>query len=231
MDNIDDFTELVGNICRRRGMYVLGGTFYEVCAYLGGYARAAPDCPLGGEGWAAFNGFVCATHRFPGKYAWPFVLKQCSRDDDEAIARLRRLLTDFAEATRTMSHEEIVREAVSLAAVPEEGEPVKAWRRFSRAIHRGRKEEIEPLIQDHPDADVLWSSSYPDDVAPLLDQIQESYMVSPISGSEEEGDVTLITPDFGPVGVRRVGGSWRVDASKIIGCWKADRDETDQRDR
>jgi hypothetical protein len=228
MNNIDGFIELVGNLCKRRGMIVQGGTFYEVCAYLNGYANASPDCPLGGQGWIAFNSFVCATLGFPGKYGWPSALKQCSRDDDEATNRLQHLLTDFAERTKTKSHEEIVRDVVVRAWAQEEGEPVKAWRRFSRAIHRGRKEDIEPLIQEHPDADVLWSTSYPDAVVPGLDQIQESYLVSPISGSEDDGEVTIITPDFGPMGVKRIGGSWRIDASKIIDCWKANRDETYQ---
>jgi hypothetical protein len=219
MNETDHFIELVNHLCRRRAMYVPGGTFYEVCAYLTGYARATPDTPISGDGWAAFNGFVCATFGFPGKYIWPYVLKQCTRDDDEATERLRALLTKFAEMAPTMSAEEIVHEASSRGN-RQEGEPERAWRRFSRAIHRGRREEIEPLIQDHPDADVLWSAPYPEDVAPLLDDIQESYMISPISGSEERGEVTIITPDFGPVGVKRIGGSWRIDASKVIDCWK-----------
>jgi hypothetical protein len=78
----------------------------------------------------------------------------------------------------------------------------------------------------NPDAGVLWSAAYPADVALALDQIQESYTVSPISGSEEDGEVTIITPDFGRVELKRIGGSWRIDASKIINCWKAIRNET-----
>jgi hypothetical protein len=226
MNGIDGFIELVSHLCSRRGMYVQGGTFYEVCAYLSGYSHASPDCPLSGKGWVAFNSYVCVTFRFPSKYAWPFVLKQCTRDDEEAAARLQHLLLDFVEMTKTKSHEEILRDAMSTASGQDEGEPIKAWRRFSRAIHRGKKEEIEPLIQDNPDADVLWSAAYPDDVAPLLDQIQESYMMNLISGSEEDGEVIIITPDFGTVGVKCIGGSWRVDASKVINCWKAARDET-----
>jgi hypothetical protein len=81
-------------------------------------------------------------------------------------------------------------------------------------------------IQNNPDADVLWSAADPADVALALDQIQESYTVSPISGTEEDGEVTIITPDFGPVEVKRIGGNWRIDASKIIKRWKANRDET-----
>ena len=164
----------------------------------------------------------------PANYIWPYVLKQCSRDDDEATARLQSLLMDFAEQTRSRRYEEILQDVAERAGGDEEGEPVRAWRRFSRAIHRGRREEIGPLIQEHPDSEVLWCEACPDDVAPLLDEIQESYMISPISGSEEAGEVTLITPDFGPVGVKLVGGSWRIDVSKIIDCWKTNRDAADR---
>jgi hypothetical protein len=132
---------------------------------------------------------------------------------------------DFTEKIKTMTHEEIVREAMSGARVHQESEPVKVWRRFSRAIHQGKREEIEPLVLDHCNAEVLWSATYPADVAELLDQIQESYVVSVISGSEVDGEVTIITPDFGPVKVKNIGGSWRIDASKIIDCWMARRDE------
>jgi hypothetical protein len=228
MDEIDNFIVLVGRLCSHRSMYVMDGTFNEVCAYLTGYAEASPDCPLGGKGRIAFNSFVCATFRFPSKYAWPFVLKQCSRDDNEAVTQLRDLLTDFAEKTKTKTHEEIVLAVMSRASDHEEGEPVKVWRRFSRAIHRGKREEIEPLILDHRNADVLWSATYPDDISPLLDQIQESYVVSVISGSDDDGEVTIITPDFGTVKLKHLSGSWRVDASKIIDCWMTSRDESQQ---
>src|SRR4051812_48002119 len=116
MASIDEFIELVGRLCSRRGMYIPGGTFYEGCADLTGYAAAAPDCPLGGDGWRAFSGFVCATFGFPSKYCWPNVLKQCSGDDDEAATRLRDLLADFAEKARTKPYEEIIREASSRAS-------------------------------------------------------------------------------------------------------------------
>jgi hypothetical protein len=220
MSSTDSFVKLVESICRRRTMYVSGGSFYEVCAYITGYANASSDGPLSDEGWKAFSHFVCAAFRFPSKYCWSYVLKQCSRDDDEATARLQSLLTEFVERSKTESHEDIVQEMMSRACSEEEGEPEKTWRRFSRALHRGNRNEIESLIQEHPDADILWSGAYPDDVVPLLDRIQESYLVSQISGSEDEGEVTIITPDFGPVALKRVGGNWRIDATKVIDCRK-----------
>ncbi len=219
----ETFDELIESICRRRGMYVCGGSFFEVCAYIAGYAHASPDCPLGGDGWTAFNEFVCATFGFPGNYTWPYAIKQCCSDDDRASERLRELLTEFAQRTKTEPHKEIVEGALSRTRDQEEGEPEKTWRKFSRAVLGGKRMEIEPLIQEHPDADVLWAGAYPDDVATMLDSIAESYPATRISGSEAEGSVTVITPDFGPVGLKLIGKRWRVDATKVIESWKANR--------
>lgn len=230
MNNTDNFIAFVEHICSRRSMYVIGGSFYEVCAYLSGYAHALPDSPISGEGWEAFNKFVCAAFRFPNKYAWPYVVKQCCRDDDEATERLRSILTEFAQRSKTESYEDIVRDMLSRASTQEEGEPEKTWRRFSRAILRGRREEIEPLIQEHPNAEVLWSVAYPDEVVPLLDEIAESYPVNQVSGSEDAGKVTIIT-DFGLIPLSLIGGTWRIDATKVIDCWKANRNGDAQQSR
>jgi hypothetical protein len=231
MNDNETFTDFVDHICRRPQMYVRGGSFFEVCAYVSGYAHASPDCPLGGEGRTAFNEFVCAAFRFPSKYVWSFVIKECCSDDHQAIERLRELLIEFAERSETESYRTIVEDMLSRTSDQEEGEPEKTWRRFSSAILRGRREEIAPLLQEHADADILWAGAYPDDVAPLLDDIAKFYPVTRISGSEAEGSVTVITPDFGPVGLKLVDGTWRVDAAKIIGCWKTNRGISQQQDR
>jgi hypothetical protein len=42
--------------------------------------------------------------------------------------------------------------------------------------------------------------------------------------------VTILTPDFGHVEVKRIDGVWRIDASPIINCRKANRDRRDQSD-
>ncbi len=223
MNGNESFPDFVEHICRRRQMYVCGGSFYEVCAYVSGYAHASPDCPLNDEGWTAFNEFVCAAFRFPRKYAWPYVIHECCPDDDEATERLQVLLLEFAQRSQKESHEDIVQDMVSRMSCEEEGEPEKAWRRFSRAILRGKRDEIEPLILEHPDAEVLWSSAYPEEVQPLLGEIADSYTISQVSGSEESGKVMVITPDFGPVRMELVSGSWRIDATKVIERWKASR--------
>ncbi len=219
--NIDSFIEIVDGVCRRRRMYVLGGTFEGVCAYFLGYADGSPDCPLSGDGWSAFNGYVCATFRFPNKYWWPYVIRQCFVDDEEATDQLRHLLTEFAHKSKTQRYDKIEEEALSLARRKEEGEPEKVWRRFSSAIHRSRRAEIEPLIQEHPDAAILWTgNAHPIDISMLLDEIEDSYLIGQLSGSEDAGDVTIITPDFGPVQVTLIEGTWRIDAAKVIECRK-----------
>lgn len=229
MDSTETFLKLVESICRHRGMYVCGHSFYEVCAYFTGYAHASPDSPLSGDGWEAFGRFICAAFRFPSNYAWPYVVRQCSRDDDEAIEQLRTLLTEFATRARTEAHADIVQDMISRASEQEEGEPERTWRRLAHALLTGRRDEIEPLIQAHPEAEILWSGAYPDNVALALDELAESQPVTRIPGSEQEGVATIITPDFGPVSLKLVDGSWRVDASKVIACWKASRRQEAQR--
>lgn len=231
MDDTETFAEFVEHICRRPRMYVCGGSFYEVCAYIAGYAHASTDCPLSGEGFGAFNAFVCAAFRFPSKYAWPYVIHKCCRDDDEATEQLRVLLIEFVNRTKTESHRDIIEEMLSRRSDREEGEPEKAWRRFYSAVLRGRREDIEPLIQDHPDMHVLSAGACPSDVASLLDGIAESYPVQRIAGSDNEGNATVMTPDFGPVKVKLIRGTWRVDATKIIACWKANRDNAQGEDQ
>lgn len=226
MDRIDRIIAVIRDVCHKPQMYVCGGSFYEVCAYISGYAAASPDCDLSGKHGNAFNEFVCATFRFPQKYVWPSVLKHISRDDHDAMTRLHIVLTEFLERTRSEAPEDIARQAMALARSHQEGEPEITWRKFKRAEHRGRRDEIEPLIQEHPDAEILWSSSYPEDVAPLLDAIQDSYLVGRISGSEAEGEVTIATPDFGPVAIKHIGGAWRVDATNVIETRKANHNRT-----
>ena len=217
MDPTDRFIELVNHLCTRSGMYVSGDEqFYGVCAYLDGYANGAPDSPISGERYRAFNNLVCATFRFPDKYVWSYVIRTCSRDDKEALHKLQKLLTEFAVRTRTEPAETLIAEAHARVDEYHEGEPEQAWRQFSSALLRGRREEIEPLILPHPDTAILWQGAYPADVAASLEELADTYPVTRISGTEADGHVIIMTADFGPVHVKRVAESWRVDASEII---------------
>lgn len=212
MKDIDEFIEFVSEICSRPRRYVARGSYFEVCAFLSGYSLAF-DTPIGSR---AFSRFVCAKIGFPDKYFWPAALHSCSRDDQHALARLQYLLIEFLELSKTIPPQQIADEALRIAKSIPETEPIKVWRQFARNLLRGEREYIEPLILSHPDADALWSGSCRPHVAPLLDQIRDSFVVSQISGSEDEGHVTIITPDCGNVEIKQIDGSWRVDASRII---------------
>ncbi len=144
--------------------------------------------------------------------------------------RLRELLVEFTERTKTESLKGVVEGMLSRTREQEEGEPEQAWRAFCRAMLRGRRAEIEPMIQEHPDSDILWAGPYPEDVALTLNEIAESYPVTQIAGSVAEGNVTIITPDFGPVGVKLIDGKWRVDATKVIEGRRTVQDLAESRD-
>jgi len=217
MNPTDRFIELVDSLCTYSGMYVNGDEhFYGFCACLDGYAYGAPDSPISGERYRAFNDLVCATFRFPDKYVWPYVIRTCSRDDKEALKKLKDLLTEYAVRTRTEPAETLIAEARARVVEYHEGEPEQAWRQFSSALLRGQHEDPEPLILPHPDSAILWQGAYQSDVAELLEELADSYPVTRISGDEAYGHVIIMSADFGPVHIKRDGETWRVDASEII---------------
>ena len=217
MNKASDFDELVEHLCTRRSMYVCGGSFYEVCAYLTGYAAASPDCPLSDDGYAAFSRFVCRHFRFPDNYVWPYVLKCCSKDDDDAIERLRVLLLEFCDKRKTLSHEEIIQSVTPETIEAGDGEPEQTLRRLLAALLRGNRREIEPLIQQHEDASILWEGAYPADVADQLDDIARSYSIGRIPTASNAEEVRLITASFPfPITVKQIDGQWKVDAANIV---------------
>src|SRR4051794_8036604 len=104
----DGFVEFVRHLCQRRTMYVSDGTFYEVSAYLSGYFHGAQGCPLGDDNWKAFTQYVCALCGFPRNYFWAYVIRQSSRDDEEALAKLQTALAEFVELSKSQTHEDII---------------------------------------------------------------------------------------------------------------------------
>lgn len=220
MTHTSEFEDVVRSVCTRHRMYVCGGTFYEVCAYIEGYAAAIPDTPISGDGLSAFNTFVAARLGFPQKIAWPVNVRNASRDDNDAINKLEELLTEFIAASRADTVAELVATAIADSQSRPDPEPVAKWRKLSRALHRGDRREIESLILHHPEAELLWESSYPPDVLSLMDEIAESYFVSVAVTSADGKEVQITTPDFGLVTVRVSDGCWRIDATPIIECRK-----------
>ncbi len=220
MAKTTEFLTIINGLCLRPGMYVLGETFYEICAYITGYAQGSNDSPLSNEGWEAFNNYVCTIYNYPEKYIWTAVLKNNSKDDNEAIQRLLVLLTDFTNKSQQMSYHEIILEAKFQAAARPEGEPEKVMRKFLSVIWWAKRHEIEPIILPHPHADILWRKAYPVEAADALESISNSYTIGRVSGSEDEGSISLMTADFPfPLNLHRINGQWKVDASPIINLW------------
>lgn len=220
MRTLDDFIELAENICKRRQIYVCGRSFYEVCAYLHGYAAAMDQDPFGVDHRTSFGTFVATRLGFPQKLDWPYVLRTASRDDDHAIQQLRDLLSEYAEALRNASVGELMAKANAELLERERNPPeqVVCWRKFSRALHRGDKATLQQLIIDHKDASVLWEVACPDDVAPLMDQIAESYAIPVLSESSDGTVSEIMSPDFGPIRLERIDDQWRIDAEPMINC-------------
>lgn len=206
-------------------MFVGNETYDSVSAYISGYAQGSKDSPISGAGWTAFNNYVCASYRFPFKYVWTYVFKVVAQDDRMAIDLMCGKILEFTEKLKTETYEEIVAKETQNAQNVIEGEAEVAWRHFSRAIHRGDRNEIEPLILENKDSNILWESSYPKDVAEALDSIQESNPICRIRESKDGHDVTIMTPDFGVLEVKKINGSWKVDASKIINRWMRNKSE------
>jgi hypothetical protein len=147
MRTLQDFSELVDHICKRHLMYVCGGSFYEVCAFISGF-EAAMDCsPFGTDHHTSFSAFVAARMGYPQKLAWPYVLKTATPTDDQAIALLRNLLSEYIEAVRDDRVSELLTDTKAKLAAREQNPPeqVTCWRDFCRALHRGDKDVLKRL--------------------------------------------------------------------------------------
>ena len=90
-------------------------------------------------------------------------------------------------------------------------------RQLLAALLTGSRSEIEPLIMDHPDAEILWQGAYPAEVAVQLSHVSNSNRIGRVSDHAADGQVKLITADFPfPITVEKVGQQWKVDAAEII---------------
>ncbi len=179
MRTLHQFSELVDSVCNRRHMYVCGGSFYEVCAFILGYAAAMEPSPLGQDHETSFNAFVIARLGYPQKLAWPYVLKAALPTDEHAVDKLRDLLSEYIKAVRNACVSDLIAEARSEVKTRDADLPEQTvcWRQFNRALHRADKDVIKSLIIDHENASVLWQAAYPDEVVPLMDEIAESYTI------------------------------------------------------
>lgn len=216
MSSLTDFKELVDHICKRHRMYVCGGTFYEVAAYIQGFASAMSESPFGGDNRFAFNEYVTLTCGFPAKLAWPFVLKKATQTDEDAIAKLHTLLIAYIEAVDGNCVAQLLSTERMKHSVRETEPQVICWRLFSRALHRGDRIEIEKHALQRDDIEILWSGSYPVDVVPMMDEIAECSSIPVLFVSDDGIRSRVMTPDFGEIDLEMIEGTWKIDPSPII---------------
>jgi len=74
MEQKPTFIEFIQHICKRPGMYTLGGSYNETSAFIAGYS-AGNDSPINNR---IFDRFVCLKNSFPSNYTWTYVIKECS---------------------------------------------------------------------------------------------------------------------------------------------------------
>ncbi|TWT36856.1 hypothetical protein KOR34_18010 [Posidoniimonas corsicana] len=216
MDDFDAFIELVNDVCRRPRMLTLNGTFGEVAALFTGIEIASQASSDGDIEKRAINDFITARLLVPSKLWWPGAVRMVAADDEEAIEKVRELLTEFANLRKSKSRKEVVEEAQLAASKYVEPEPAKVWRRFLAARYTANQAEIEPLIVPHPKANVFWErDATPADIAAQLNLMSDAYIVSVSSGSVESGHVTLIT-ELGKFDAYLVDNAWRINAEPLI---------------
>ncbi len=193
-------------------MYTLGGTYNEIAAYIMGFSDGNMT-PIADR---AFNRFVCLKNSFPSKYVWAHVIKECTKDDKEAISLMKGTILEFIELKKTMGEQDLMQFACE-SSKSEESEAEKVFRKFESALLAGDKELIQSLIMENKDAAVLWAGSYPENVAWKLNEISSSQPIKSIPISEDGNKVKIIAFAWPfPIEMNLINGEWRVNAENII---------------
>ena len=219
MDKNPTFIEFIEYICKRPGMYTLGGTFNETAAFIMGYSSGKLT-PISDR---TFGRFVCLKHSFPTNYVWTYVIKECAKDDDEAISLMEKTIIEYITLKKTMTDEEIIQHVMK-SSVIEEGEAEKTFRTFDQALLTGDKETIQSLITECNGAEILWSGSYPKDVATKLNEISSNQPIKRIPISEDGNRIKIIAQGW-PFAIEMslVNGDWKVNPDKIIELRKTNK--------
>jgi len=169
-------------------MYTLGGTYNETAAYITGFS-AGTDSPINNR---TFGSFVCLQNSFPTNYVWTYVIKECAKDDNEAISLMMTTILEFIELKNKMTEEELMRFAIE-SSKSEEGEAERVFRTFDSALLTGNKEIIQSLIIENQHADILWAGAYPKDVALKLNEISSTQPLKRIPISDDGSKVKIIS--------------------------------------
>ncbi|MCC7454566.1 MAG: hypothetical protein IT222_10400 [Crocinitomix sp.] len=193
-------------------MYTLGGTYNETAAYITGFA-AGTQSPIDDR---TFDRFVCLKNSFPTNYVWTYVIKECTKNDNEAIILMMNTILEFIELKNTMTEEELIHFAFEKSKT-EEGEVEIAFRKFDSALLKGDKGIIESLILENENAEILWKGEYPKDVALKLDEISSSQPIKKIPVSDDGNKVKIIASGWPfPIEMIFINGNWLINADNII---------------
>ncbi len=212
MNKEPSFIEFIGHICKRPSMYTLGGTYNETVAFVQGYSSGIKT-PISDK---TFDRFVCLKNSFPTNYVWSYVIKECSKDDNEAISLMENTILEFISLKKTMTEEELLQVAIENNK-SEEGEAEKVFREFDRALFQGNKEIIKSLIIENNEAKVLWSGSYPKDVGIKLNEISSNQPIKNIPLSEDGSKVKIIAQGWSfAIEMQLINGNWKINADNII---------------
>lgn len=168
-----------------------------------------------------FNSFVCLKYSFPTNYVWTYVIKECAKDDNEAILILKDTILEFVELKKTMNEEELIQFVIENAE-SKEGEAEKEFRKFDNALLFGDKEAIQSLSMECEGAEILWSGFYPKDVALKLREISLNEPIKRIPISEDGNKVKIIASGWPfAIEMELINGKWRIDANDIIAMWRS----------
>ncbi|MGD1846073.1 MAG: hypothetical protein ACFB10_11825 [Salibacteraceae bacterium] len=217
MEKQQKFIELIEGLCRRPGMYT-GGSVRETIAYIDGY-RQGHSCPISGRN---FDRYVSLSNRIPTNYVWGYCIINCTKDDADAFKLIEKTIVEYVQLKERFSEAEILEMAAKQA--PEETEAEIAFRKLDSALLTGKQELIQPLIEAHKDAHVLWQGAYPIEVAGILEGMATVQRVKSIPLSSDGKKVKVIAPGWPfPIEMNCLDGRWIVNAEKIIELRKAQR--------
>jgi hypothetical protein len=212
-----EFTELINHLCTKPKMWTLGGSYNEVFAYITGYANGRNDSPISGDRWNSFSRYVCLKYSFPTNYIWGYVIKASVQGEDEAIKLIGKTILEFVELQGRMSEADLMVYAKSNSQCIPEGEAERSFRKFNKALLQGHEEVIKSLIEEHPEAPILWKDSYPSDVTILLEGLTDNQPVKRVFESADGKSIQVVTSDWPfPIEINFKDGHWRVNATDII---------------
>lgn len=200
-------------------MYTLGGTYNETVAFIQGYS-SRNKTPISDR---TFDRFVCLKNSFPTNYLWSYVIKECSENDNAAISLIEETILEFIDLKSKMTEEELVQYATDFYK-NEDDEAEKTFRIFDKALLTGDREVIQSLIIENKEAEVLWSDSYPEDIALQLNEISSNQPIKRIPISEDGSKVKMIAQGW-PIAIEMclINGDWKINPEGIIELRKTER--------